>query len=318
MTSFSSYAEPVSFRKKSTQPQEVLIINERYQSFLENIAFTSFDAIWTFAGGEVVKQKGERTVIRVALPWASGYVAEHGQPTAGDTVFYIKKHCQRLSLRQSLQCLLRPAGPCGEGLKEFHNYCRFRQSGLGTAVPVAAGMKFSSFFRADSLLITRDFSPLRALEDIVLQQPATLQGLENREKKKNILRQIARYARRMHDSGMNQKDFNATHILLQDLEAAQPQVALFDLQRVDHNPLNRFHWPIKALAELNYTLPPALFAEDDRAFLFSSYKGKEKLSVLDQWQYRLIRRKTDRIAKHTRKRGLAPKMTDADQGIVKK
>jgi hypothetical protein len=312
MNSSCSYAEPVSFRKQAGPAKEMLITNEKYQRFLEDIGFTGFDAVWTFAGGEVIKQKKERTVVRVQFPCATSHEAQHGQSTDGESVFYIKKHCQRLSLWQRLQCLLRPAGPCGEGLKEFYNYCRFRHNGLGTAFPVAAGIKFSSFSRADSFLITRDFSPLIALENIVLQHPATLQGAKNREKKKNILREIARYARRMHDSGMNQKDFNATHILLHDLEAERPQVALFDLQRVDHNTLNRFRWPIKALAELNYTLPPAVFDEDDRIFLFSAYKGKENLSVLDHWQYRLIRLKTERIAKHTKKRGLAPKMTKSD------
>jgi heptose I phosphotransferase len=312
MISSSSYAEPVSFRKKSGHPQEILLINERYQPFLEDIGFTGFDAVWSFAGGEVIKQKGERTVIRAQFPCATMHEVEHGQRPAGDIAFYIKKHCQRLSLWQSLRCLLRPAGPCGEGVKEFYNYCRFRHNGLGTAVPVAAGIKFSSFFRADSFLISRDFFPLMALEDIVLHNPATLQGAKNQHKKKNILREIARYARRMHDSGMNQKDFNATHILLQDPEAERPQVALFDLQRVDRNPLNRFRWPIKALAEMNYTLPPGIFDEDDRIFLFSAYKGKERLSFLDQWQYSLIRLKTAKIARHSRKRGLAPKMTEMD------
>ncbi|MBU0909762.1 MAG: hypothetical protein KKA54_09550 [Proteobacteria bacterium] len=309
MTFSCNYEEPVSVRRCGKQQQEILLINERYQHFLQDIGFTSFTAAWTFAGGEIIKEKGERTVLRVQFPCATSREANHGQGLEEDTVFYIKKHCQRLSLWQRLLCLLRPLASCGEGLKEFHNFCRFRQNGLATAVPVAAGIKFSSFLRADSLLITQDFSPLTALENIVLQQPETLQGQGNQQKKNNILRAIARYARHMHDSGMNQKDFNATHILLQDLEAEQPQVALFDLQRVDHNPLNRFRWPIKALAELNYTLPPAIFSESDRIFLFSTYKGKESLSALDRWQYRLIRRKTDRIARHTRKRGLAPKMT---------
>jgi hypothetical protein len=301
MTFPCNYTETVSFRRHGQGRQEMLLINKRYQHCLASIGFTSFAALWDYADGEIIKEKGERTVIRAELPCPAD--------PEENTVFYLKKHCQRLSLWQRLLCLLRPLASCGEGFKEFHNFCRFRQNGLATADPVAAGIKFSSFLRADSLLITRDFAPLTALEDIVLQRPATLQGMENQQKKNNILRSVGRYARHMHDSGMNQKDFNATHILLQDLEAEHPQVALFDLQRVDHNPLNRFRWPIKALAELNYTLPPAIFSESDRIFLFSAYKGKESLSALDRWQYRLIRRKTDKIARHTKKRGLAPKMT---------
>ncbi|MBU4262361.1 MAG: lipopolysaccharide kinase InaA family protein [Proteobacteria bacterium] len=312
MTFSCNYEAPVSVRRYGQQRQEILLINERYQHFLQGIGFTSFAAAWTFARGEIIKEKGERTVIRAEFPCPADPEVEHGHGPEENTVFYIKKHCQRLSLWQRLQCLLRPLVSCGEGFKEFHNYCRFRQNGLATAVPVAAGIKFSSFLRADSFLITQDFSPLTALEDIVLQQPATLLGRENQQKKNNILRAVGRYARRMHDSGMNQKDFNATHILLQNLVSEQPQVALFDLQRVDHNPLNRLRWPIKALAELNYTLPPVLFSESDRLLLFSAYKGKKNLSALDQWQYLLIRRKTARIARHTQKRGLAPKMTDTE------
>jgi len=265
-----------------------------------------------FGALEVIKEKGKRTVIRAKFPCPQEPYADPGQDPAEDSAFYLKKHCQRISLWQRLQCLLRPTASCGEGLKEFYHYCQFRQNGLATAVPVAAGLRFSSFLRADSFLLTRDFAPLMALEDIVLQQTAILQGTINQQKKSNILRAIGRYARHMHDSGMNQKDFNATHILLQNPEVDRPQVALFDLQRVDHNPLNRFYWPIKALAELNFTLPSAVFSESDRILLFSAYKDKENLSTLDRWQYRLIRRKTGAIARHTRKRGLAPKMTDTD------
>ncbi|MEW6520278.1 MAG: lipopolysaccharide kinase InaA family protein [Thermodesulfobacteriota bacterium] len=308
MTLSCNYAEPVVFLSHCPERHEMLLMNENYRQFLESIGFTSFAAVWAYAGGEVIKEKGERTVIRAKFPCPP----EPGQDPAADSTFYLKKHGQRLSLWQRLHCLLRPTAPCGEGLREFYHYCQFRQSGLATAVPVAAGIRFSSFLQADSFLLTRDFAPFTALEDIVLQQPATLQGAENQQKKSNILRAIARYARHMHDSGMNQKDFNATHILLQQLGSENPQVALFDLQRVDHNPLNRFYWPIKALAELNFTLPAAIFSESDRLALFSAYKGKKSLAALDRWQYLLIRRKTDSIARHTRKRGLAPKMTDTD------
>ncbi|MFH1215306.1 MAG: lipopolysaccharide kinase InaA family protein [Pseudomonadota bacterium] len=312
MTFSSSYVDPVSIRKKIGPGKELLIINEKYQQFLKSIGFTTFDAAWAFAGGEIIKQKEDRTVIRAQFPCPIPDKSDHDQRSDEIIVFYIKKHSQRFSLWQRLLGTLRPSSPHGEGLKEFYNYCRFRQHTLGTAVPVAAGIKFSSFLQADSFLMTRDFFPLIALEEIVLQHPETLQGVENQTKKKNILGSIARFARHMHDSGMNQKDFNATHILLQELKAERPQVALFDLQRVDHNTLNRFRWPIKALAELNYTLPPAVFDENDRIFLFSTYKGKEKLSVLDHLQYRLIKQKTDRIAKHSKKRELAPKMQETD------
>ncbi|MBI4791890.1 MAG: hypothetical protein HY789_03965 [Deltaproteobacteria bacterium] len=309
MTHPCSHAEPIVVQRKPGGAAEFLLINKRYETFLEQTGFTTFPAVWSFSNGEVIKEKGERSVVRVDFPEAADACADDCQFPAHSSFFYIKKHRQRLSLWQRLQGILRPAHVAGEGVKEFLNYCSFRQHGLATASPVAAGMRFTSFLQADSFLITRDFFPLVALEDIILQQPATLQGAENEKRKRNILAAIARYARKMHANGMNQKDFNATHLLLREPDAAAPEIALFDLQRVDRNPLNRWRWPIKALAELNCTLPAAIFTGQDRMFLFKAYKDKEMLSALDQWQYRLICRKTASIARHTKKRGLAPKMT---------
>jgi len=309
MTHSCRHAEPIVVQRKSDGAAEFLLINKRYETFLEQTGCTTFHAVWSFADGEVIKEKGERSVMRVKFPGAADADPDEYQYPGRIPFFYIKKHRQRLSLWQRLHGILRPANAAGEGVKEFFNYCSFRQHGLATASPVAAGMRFTSFFKADSFLITRDFFPLVALEDIILQYPATLQGVENEQKRRNILGAIARYAGKMHAGGMNQKDFNATHLLLREPDAALPEVALFDLQRVDRNPLNRWRWPIKALAELNCTLPSTIFAEQDRMFLFKTYKDKEILSPFDQWQYRLICRKTESIARHTKKRGLAPKTT---------
>ena len=84
----------------------------------------------------------------------------------------------------------------------------------------------------------------------------------------------------MHDSGMNQQDFNATHILLYNIESGNPAVVLFDLQRVDTSLLNSFRWPIKALAELNFSLPSSIFTENDKVFLFTNYKAKKNFLLL--------------------------------------
>jgi hypothetical protein len=55
-------------------------------------------------------------------------------------------------------------------------------------------------------------------------------------------------------------------------------------------------------------LPQSLFSEDDKQFFFEKYKNKQELGLLDRLQYHLIKRKTARIAKHSKKHGLAPKM----------
>lgn len=305
-----NYCDPISCREELSPSNQCLIINQDYQDLLFDAGFTNFNAVWSYKDGELIEQKVERSVIRIKFPLKKRYIINDCQVVDKDTFFYIKKHRQQVGLWKRLQHIIRPSYFPSEGYKEFHNYCDFRQKGLGTAAPVVAGMKISSFFQVDSFIITQDFAPFTDLEGIILRHPETLQGENNRAKKRNILREIAIYARRMHNCGMNHKDFNATHLLLQNLDTQMPQVAVFDLQRVDRNLINRWRWPIKALAELNFTLLPSVFSEEDRVFLFLSYKNKKCLSVIDRMQYMWICRKTDKIARHCKKRGLAPKVIE--------
>lgn len=306
-----NYNDQISYQKKSAPTGEVLLINTAFQRLLTDIGLTTFDAVWSVEDGELIKQKKERSVIKIQLPISRAPQRE-ASLAGKDSFFYIKKHSQRISLWHKFLTILCPGSHLPEGLKEFYHYINFRQKKLGTAIPVIAGMNFSSFLHVDSFLITQDFSPFIELEDYILNHPKTLEGEDNHKKKRRILKEIATYARTMHDSGMNQKDFNATHILLHNIDDDRPKVALFDLQRVDRNICNNYRWPIKALAELNYTLPQSLFSEEDRVFLFASYKMKETFSFLDRLQYRWIIKKTNRIARHSAKRGLAPKMTEVE------
>ncbi len=282
------YRAPIEVQELCSSPEEVLRVNRPWLTLLKKAGLHDFQAVWQCRGGEVIKKRSVLEIRRLALT--------DPDDAALQVVVFIKKHEQQEATSQE-----------SEGVKEFAHYCDFRRRGLATPVPIAAGMvRDKGLVR--SYLITRDFAPFVDLEELVLNQPENLQGPENAIRKKNILRAVARYTRAMHAAGCNQKDFNATHVLLHGLDDENPQVALFDLQRVDTNPLMRFRWPIKALAEFFFTLPPALFDEEDRRFFFAAYKGTEKLSLYGRLQYAWILRKMDRIARHTKKRNLAPKM----------
>jgi hypothetical protein len=284
------YRASIEVHELATSSKLVLWINKPMLPLLETSGLSDFQAIWQCGMGEVIKERAGLEIRRIALP-------DPGNG-AKQVVIFVKKHEQHAVSPQ--QC---------EGLKEFSNYCDFRRRNLATAVPIAAGMAQDGGV-VRSFLITRDFAPFVDLEELVLNQPESLQGSRNADRKRNILRAVARYARAMHGAGCNQKDFNATHVLVHGLDQPNPEVALFDLQRVDTNPLMAFRWPIKALAEFFFTLPASLFAEDDRRFFFAAYKGSEKRSLSARLQYALIIRKMTRIARHTKKRNLAPKMRE--------
>ncbi len=306
----ATHTGPICVRHVHSSAEERLVCNSDYFEMMSMAKLLSFDEIWSFSDGTIVKRTKNGTVIQAEISLSQSTNEQKRNKKPPTALFYIKKHDQHLSLWQRMLSIVKPNTFVAEGIKEFDNYRHFREKGLETAIPVAAGMRFSSFLQVESFLITKDFFPFIDLEELVLNRQEIFLGEQNKAKKRNVLGAIANYARRMHDSGLNQKDFNATHVLLLNIDAQRPTIALFDLQRVDKNICNRFRWPIKALAELNYTLPQSLFSEDDRQYIFQKYLCKNHLNIFNKLQWAWIRKKTARIARHSRKKGLSPKMLD--------
>jgi hypothetical protein len=166
-----------------------------------------------------------------------------------------------------------------------------------------AGEKFSGCCRAESFLVTEDCYPYISLEDLLKNHPEFFKGPEGRNRKKIMIHEISALAKKMHQSGFNHQDFNATHVLLNYKKGSDvPELALFDMQRVEKNKIFRLRWKIKSLARLNYTLPDELFTPQDRMNILLFYKGKTRPNFLDRLEWFWIKRKTARIKRHTEKK----------------
>ena len=268
-----------------------MILNRDYLDLLKNIQFNSFESVWNYQAGKTIKRIKARSVIRFEI-----------QIGGRKRVFYLKRHNTKFAGLQRFFSLFSPKLVLSEGKREFENICDFREGGLGTVSPVAAGERFVKFCWAQSFLITEDFSPFISLEYMLRDNPEFFMGEKGSYRKRNLINKIGMFARKMHKKGFNHRDFNATHILLHYKDESDlPDIALFDLQRVDRNSVFQFRWIIKSLSELNYTLPEGVFGEEDRIFLLLSYKGKKKLNAWDRLQWLWIKRKTARIKRHTDK-----------------
>lgn len=282
--------------KKFSSPIECveanhLTINRDYVAILASLGFDDFDSIWHYQGGETVKSIGARSVIRIKLT-----VQDR------ERVFYLKRHNIEFKGIGVFLAPLFPRWMPSQGRKEFENICDFRKHGLATVLPVVAGERRFRFFWMESFLITEDFSPCISLEKILQDKPDLFGGPGGEIRRRSLLKEVAFLARKMHNSGFNHLDFNATHILLcYENGADVPGLALFDLQRVDKRKFFRFRWMIKSLARLNYTMPDHIFTAKDRISLFLNYKDKKRLRMLDRFEWFCLKRKTNRIRRHTEK-----------------
>ncbi len=266
-----------------------LVINREYQDILSRLGFDSFESVWRYSGGEIVKKIAERWVTRIDI-----------DVDGRRRHFFLKRHHPEPLRGRRLLALFVQKQILSEGRKEFDTICDFRKHKIATVIPVVAGERYAGLFRVESFLMTEAFEPFVSVEKIIRNHPEFLEGAAGAKRKKNILEAAAHLARHMHRSGFNHRDFNATHVLVwYENESDIRELALFDLQRVDRRQIFKFRWIIKTLAELNYTLPDHLFSAEERLHLFRTYKEKDRLNLWDQFQWYWIRRKTARIGRHT-------------------
>ncbi len=157
-----------------------LIVNRDYVEILEGLQFHSFESVWRFTNGEIIKKIKERTVIR--------FNSGHGDIKRS---FYLKRHdLEFIGFSKLFSCFF-PRRCVSQGLLEFDNICNFRNHNLPTVVPVAMGEKNVRFFWAESFLITENFSPFVSLEDILKDCPQDLKGPTGEIRKRILLNEIA-------------------------------------------------------------------------------------------------------------------------------
>ena len=299
MKDFSSQIECIK--------KDHLIFNKDYLEVLDDMHFDSFESVWKYQDGKTIKKIKARSVIRFEM-----------QSGSGRKYFYLKHHNTKFVGIKRILALFFPKLISSEGKREFENICDFRKGGLGTVLPVAAGERFVKLFWLQSFLITEDFSPFISLEYMLRDNPEFFMGENDSSRKRNLINRIGIFAGRMHEKGFNHRDFNATHILLYYKDKSDaPDLALFDLQRVDRNSVSRFRWVIKSLSELNFTLPESIFNEKDRISLLLSYKGKKKLNAWDRLQWLWIKKKTARIKRHTEKM-MARRKERRQRGLIER
>lgn len=265
-----------------------IIINREYENLLSEIGFESFETVWRFEDGQRIKDIKERSVTRIEA--------------SPRNVLYLKRHRREFLGIKRLVAFISKNRPLSQGLIELYNICEFRKHGLATVIPVAAGQRLIDFFWVESFLITEEFSPFTSIENLLIDHTAFLADMEDIQKRRALLEKISDYARRMHASGLNHCDFNSNHVLVDyDEKGDSSRIILVDLQRVARNRLLKFRWIIKSLAEMNYTLPEHIFTVSDRIFMFLAYKGKRRWGMWDKFQWFWIRKKTDKIKRHTQK-----------------
>ncbi|CAL96184.1 lipopolysaccharide core heptose(I) kinase RfaP [Azoarcus olearius] len=145
--------------------------------------------------------------------------------------------------------------------------------GVPTMTAVAYGERGRGPARRESFLVTEAIEPAVDLDVHTRDWRSTPPPVAH---KRALIAAVAEIARRMHEGGMNHRDFYLCHFLLRTGASADeaPRLALIDLHRAQMRPATPRRWRDKDLSALYFSaLDIGLTRRDKLRFLRAYFPG---------------------------------------------
>lgn len=264
-----------------------MIFNKEFEDAIRQNKLFDFDMVMNFSDGEIVKHAvKERKTIRFSLHSGSSSLEA-----------YLKRHLP-LSFYKLCSHLLKLSKP-RTALDELENIVQFYKAGLPTMVPILAGRRSTGIFRSESFLITKGISRCERLDYFmprVFFPPLTKEKISQ---KRSLIKKLAKLTAKMHQAGLNHRDFYLCHILIDTFSTNDWKFFFVDLHRADIRKKVGRRWKIKDLAALNYSAPVPAITRADRIRFLKSYLHDSKLAYVHKAFALEILKKSEKMRFHT-------------------
>jgi len=302
-----------------------MVVVERFLGVLKELALDTVEGVMAYRGGQSFRQVPDRLTVRIPFTRSDG----------GKSAIYLKRHL-RVDAGAWLEGLVFWRKPLTRAEAEYRNIFGLIEHGIATPQPVARGEDHRWSIRQGSFLMTEEIPGGRPADDF-LKEHFAADGSDFR-KKRLLVGQIARLARRFHGAGFYHRDFYLCHFFVRQWPDTMPTQAwpchpegqsdeagvpcprlrghadaesepspfilhLIDLQRVRHcrgRKVGR-RWIVKDLAALAYSAPAGVITRTDKVRFLREYFADDKLDVTVRDLIRSIVRKARRIARHDAK-----------------
>lgn len=245
-----------------------LFINSKYRDAFVNNGLVDFFSIYNYHSDKYFSKNPLRNVISFSL---------------NRDTFFLKRH------REKYRIWPKGSSPAK---REWDNVDILNRSGFKTMEPVAYGQKIPKTGTRLTFIITKKIEGAVSLEKY-LKDSFKKADYSTRQR---LVRNLAEMAKRFHSMGYCHQDFYAGHIFL-----GLGELYLIDLQRLLKRKRLRDRWRIKDIAQLNYSVPRDIVSNTERLRFIKYYFGVSNLNKKTKAFIRKIRRKTERISRHTQK-----------------
>lgn len=252
-----------------------LIVEESAMDTLKAVGLLGFDELMGFEGGEVVKDKTIRTVVKIDL----------GE---GNDSIYLKRFYGRQSKKN-----IFGTDNGEDGRREWFNTVLLNRMGIGTYEPLCFGeVKTKKNSHAEqALMVTRGLDGAIKLDSFFKDC--------HFEVKRKVITKLSDFARDFHGKGLNHQDFYLTHFLY---NSETDKIFIVDLQRVYRRSKVPMRYLVKDLAQFVYSAGVAEgFTKTDLMRFLHGYFNVEKLGRKEKKMLKRVFFKARRIERHTDK-----------------
>ncbi len=178
------------------------------------------------------------------------------------------------------------------------------EAGVGTMTVAAFAERGANPAAQESFIITEAVEPSISLEDLAIewrQSPPSL------KQKRALLNLVCDMTRKMHDAGVNHRDFYICHFLLRNRDFEHhPDLALIDLHRALIHSQLPFRWRLKDLASLYYSAFDVPLTKTDRLRFIRRYSGGTLRQALSENRslWLQVQQKADQLYAKARRKGI--------------
>ena len=214
--------------------------------------------------GEVFRELEARRTLRTEVGGQSYFVKIHRGVGWGEII-------------KNLLCLRLPVLGAANEWQAIH---RLAQLGVDTMHGVAFGRRGRHPATQHSFIITEELKPTISLEDFCRDWPGNPPPLPL---KQALIRRVAEMARKMHQGGVNHRDFYLCHFLLHLDPAPTPEnlkLSLIDLHRAQIRTTTPRRWRDKDLASLYFSALDIGLTRCDRLRFLRGYFDRPLRLVL--------------------------------------
>lgn len=217
--------------------------------------------------GECVRSKEGRVTQRVII---------------NQKAYYVKQH-RGVGWREIFKNMLQLRFPVTSAKNEWVAIRKLEQMQIPVANIAAYGTAGVNPASKQSFILTGELAPTISLEDLSRnwkKEPPPFIF------KRYLIKQVALIAKKLHENGMNHRDFYLCHFLLdtsQKIDFKNPnncKIYLIDLHRAQIREKTPERWLIKDVASLYFSSMDVGLTRNDLCYFIKIYRGKKLRDVI--------------------------------------